>query len=112
MTYRDIVLIRSGGDISSGIIERLYKCGFKVVVLETGNPSSIRREVSFSEAVYRKKMTINGITSVLADGIEEMEKILENNEMSHSCKAKPAKPRTPQRFKSGSAGTKTGTGSR
>jgi len=81
MTYRDIVLIRSGGDISSGIIERLYKCGFKVVILETGNPSSIRREVSFGEAVYRKKMTINGITSVLADGIEEMEKILENNEI-------------------------------
>ena len=54
MIYRDIVLIRSGGDISSGIIERLYKCGFKVVVLETGNPSSIRREVSFGEAVYRK----------------------------------------------------------
>ena len=81
MIYRDIVLIRSGGDISSGIIERLYKCGFKVVVLETGNPSSIRREVSFGEAVYRKKMTINGITSVLADGIEEMEKILENNEI-------------------------------
>ena len=81
MIYRDIVLIRSGGDISSGIIERLYKCGFKVVVLETGNPSSIRREVSFGEAVYRKKMTINGLTSVLADGIEEMEKILENNEI-------------------------------
>ena len=66
MTYRDIVLIRSGGDISSGIIERLYKCGFKVVILETGNPSSIRREVSFGEAVY---------------SIEEMEKILENNEI-------------------------------
>ena len=81
MTYRDIVLIRSGGDISSGIIERLHKCGFKVVVLETGNPSSIRREVSFGEAVYRKKMTINGLTSVLADGIEEMEKILENDEI-------------------------------
>ena len=81
MIYRDIVLIRSGGDISSGIIERLYKCGFKVVVLETGNPSSIRREVSFGEAVYRKKMTINGLTSVLADGIEEMEKILENDEI-------------------------------
>ena len=81
MIYRDIVLIRSGGDISSGIIERLYKCGFKVVVLETGNPSSIRREVSFGEAVYRKKMTINGLTSVLADNIEEMEKILENDEI-------------------------------
>ena len=81
MTYRDIVLIRSGGDISSGIIERLHKCGFKVVVLETGNPSSIRREVSFGEAVYRKKMTINGLTSVLVDSIEEMEKILENDEI-------------------------------
>ncbi len=81
MIYRDIVLIRSGGDISSGIIERLHKCGFKVVVLETGNPSSIRREVCFGEAVYRKRMTIDGLTSVLVDNIEEMEETLERREI-------------------------------
>ena len=81
MIYRDIVLIRSGGDISSGIIERLHKCGFKVVVLETGNPSSIRREVCFGEAVYRKRMTIDGLTSVLVDNIEEMEETLERSEI-------------------------------
>ena len=81
MEYRNIVLIRSGGDISSGIIQRLYKCGFKVIVLEIANPSSIRREVCFGEAVYRKKMTIDGITSVLVNNIDEMEKALEIGEI-------------------------------
>ena len=81
MEYRNIVLIRSGGDISSGIIQRLYKCGFKVIVLEIANPSSIRREVCFGEAVYRKKMTIDGITSVLVNNIDEMEKALETGEI-------------------------------
>ena len=77
MEYRDIVIIRSGGDIASGIIERLHKCGFKVVVLEVENPSSIRRNVCFGEAVYKKSMTINGLTSNLANDINEMEKIIQ-----------------------------------
>lgn len=81
MKYSDIVLIRSGGDISSGIIERLYNCGFKVVVLEIGNPSSIRREVCFGEAVYRKRMTIGNLTSVLVEGIKEMEAALAEGEI-------------------------------
>ena len=81
MKYSDIVLIRSGGDISSGIIDRLYNCGFKVVVLEIENPSSIRREVCFGEAVYRKRMTIGNLTSVLVKGIKEMEAALAEGEI-------------------------------
>ena len=31
---RDLVVVRGGGDIASGTIHKLHKCGFKVVILE------------------------------------------------------------------------------
>lgn len=68
---KNIVVIRSGGDIASGSIQRLHNVGFKIIILEIANPSSIRREVCYGEAVYRKKMTIEGITSKLVDNLEE-----------------------------------------
>ena len=48
----DIVVVRGAGDLASGVILRLMRAGYKVVALETDKPTSIRRTVSFSEAVY------------------------------------------------------------
>lgn len=79
--YSNIILVRSGGDIASGIIQRLYNVGFKIIILEIENPSSIRREVCFGEAVYRGEMEIEGIKSKLAKNLEEAYKILENGEI-------------------------------
>ena len=39
----NLVIVRGGGDIATGTIYKLHKCGFKVLVLETENPSAIRR---------------------------------------------------------------------
>ena len=30
----DIIVVRGGGDIATGTIHKLYRCGFKVVILE------------------------------------------------------------------------------
>lgn len=48
----DIIIVRGGGDIASGIIQKLHSSGFRVLVLEIENPTSIRRTVSFSEAIF------------------------------------------------------------
>ena len=40
----DIIVVRGGGDIASGAIQKLYRSGFKVIVLETEKPSAIRRK--------------------------------------------------------------------
>ncbi len=69
----NLVIVRSGGDIASGIIQRLFNIGFKVIILEISNPSSIRREVCFGEAVYRGEMTIENITSKLVKDVNEIE---------------------------------------
>ncbi|CAB1254920.1 selenium-dependent molybdenum cofactor biosynthesis protein YqeB [Clostridium sp. MT-14] len=68
----DIVIIRGGGDIASGTVQKLHRCGFKVLVLEVKNPTSIRRLVSFSEAIYEGKITIEGITAVYAKNMKNI----------------------------------------
>lgn len=57
----DIIVVRGGGDIASGAIQKLHRSGFKVLVLEIEKPSVIRRKVAFCEAVYEKDIEIEGI---------------------------------------------------
>lgn len=69
-----LVVIRGAGDIASGVIYKLYKAGFRILALEVENPSSIRRTVSFSEAIYKNEQTIEGITAKRVFNIFEIEK--------------------------------------
>lgn len=60
---KNLVIVRGGGDIASGTIARLSICGYNVLVLETDQPTAIRRTVSFSDAVYDGKKTVEGVTA-------------------------------------------------
>ncbi|MBQ4004390.1 MAG: molybdenum hydroxylase, partial [Firmicutes bacterium] len=62
----DLVVVRGAGDLATGTIHALVSAGYPVVALEVPQPSSIRREVSFSEAVYDGEKSVEGITAVLA----------------------------------------------
>lgn len=62
---KNLVIVRGGGDIATGTIHKLHSCGLKVLVLETEKPSSIRRRVSFSEAVYEGETSVEGTKAVL-----------------------------------------------
>lgn len=44
----NVVIIRGGGDLASGTIHRLYRCGYRLLVLECEKPTAIRRMVSFA----------------------------------------------------------------
>lgn len=68
----EVVIIKSGGDIASGIIQKLHRTGFRVLVLEIEKPTSIRRTVCFSEAIYNGRMELEGVTSVLVKSIVEI----------------------------------------
>lgn len=72
----ELVIVRGGGDIASGTIMKLYKCGYSVLVLEIPSPSSIRRNVSFSEAVYEGSQTVEDVTCYLASNIDEAKEFL------------------------------------
>lgn len=78
---KEIVIVRGGGDIASGVIQKLYRCGFKVLVLEIENPTCIRRAVSFSEALFEDEIEVEGITGVKVSDIEEIEDAWKNNKV-------------------------------
>ncbi|MCF0229829.1 MAG: EF2563 family selenium-dependent molybdenum hydroxylase system protein [Parasporobacterium sp.] len=77
-----LVIVRGGGDIASGTIYKLKKCGFSVLILETGNPSAIRRNVAFSEAVYQGSQTIEDMTCYLADSREQAREFLQEGRLT------------------------------
>lgn len=60
-----LVLLRGGGDLASGIALRLHHAGFQVVIAELAQPLSVRRAVSFSEAVYAGRQTVEDVAAQL-----------------------------------------------
>lgn len=75
---KDIIIVRGGGDVASGTINKLHRCGFYVLVLEIPMPTAIRRRVCYGEAVYEGKVTLEGITAVLSNSFEDVKKNWEN----------------------------------
>lgn len=60
-----IILLRGGGDLASGVALRLHRSGFRVVITELPQPLAVRRTVSFAEAAYEGKHTVEGVTGRL-----------------------------------------------
>lgn len=58
---RERILVRGGGDIATGTIYHLHRCGFRVLILECARPSAIRRRVAFCEAVYDGMTEVEGV---------------------------------------------------
>ena len=75
------VIVRGGGDLASGVIHRLHRCGYRVLILECEKPSAIRRKVAFCEAVYDGTAVVEGVLCRRADSLEECEKIWQAGEL-------------------------------
>ena len=72
----DLVVIRGGGDIGTGVALRLFNSGFEVVITEIAIPRVIRREVAFAPAVCNHHMTVEGVRGVNAVTVEEIVNLL------------------------------------
>ena len=79
---KDLILVRGGGDLATGTIYKLKKCGFPVLILEVPAPSAIRRNVAFSEAVYLGEQTVEDMTCYLADSAEQAEEFLREEKLT------------------------------
>lgn len=75
------VVVRGGGDLGTGVIYRLTKAGFPVVVLELPGPRVIRRTVAFASAVFDGQITIDGLTARCIDDITGVPEILATGEI-------------------------------
>ena len=70
MFNKKLVILRGGGDIASGIAYVLHNAGFNIIITEIDEPTSIRRKVSFSEAIYDKETVVEDIKCIRIDNIE------------------------------------------
>ncbi|GHS99198.1 hypothetical protein AGMMS50276_22390 [Synergistales bacterium] len=52
-----LAIVRGGGDLATGIVYRLWKIGFTILVLETSRPTVIRRPVSVAQAIFERERT-------------------------------------------------------
>jgi xanthine dehydrogenase accessory factor len=61
MPNKPLILLRGGGDLASGVALRLQRAGLRVVITELAQPLAVRRTVSFAEAVYEGRHTVEGV---------------------------------------------------
>lgn len=70
------ILIKGAGDLATGIGCRLYRCGFEVLMTEIPVPTTVRRTVAFSRAVYEKTAVVEEIAAVFCEGWEQVLQVL------------------------------------
>lgn len=76
-----IILIKGGGEMASGVAQRLVRSGFRVCITEIPEPLAVRREVSFCEAVFTGRTEVEGLVGRRVSGKEEVQRCWENREV-------------------------------
>ncbi len=73
----NLVVVRGAGDLATGVIVRLVKAGYRVCALEVEEPTTIRRTVAFSEAMYRGEVTLDSVTARRVETDQEAKTLLD-----------------------------------
>ena len=74
------ILIKGAGDLATGIAVRLFRCGYNILMTDIAVPTTVRRTVAFSRAVYDGHCEVEGIEGVLANEQQEAERQLQQIE--------------------------------
>ena len=83
MTYgMGRVLIKGSGDLASGIALRLHRAGFRILMTDIAVPTTVRRTVAFSPAVYQGHMQVEDVTGVLCDSVKVAEQEIQNGNIA------------------------------
>ncbi|MHB8910694.1 MAG: selenium-dependent molybdenum cofactor biosynthesis protein YqeB [Syntrophales bacterium] len=76
-----IILIKGGGEMASGVAQRLVRSGFRVCLTEIAEPLAVRRAVSFCEAVFTGRTEVEGLAARRVSGIDEVRRCWEDGEV-------------------------------
>ncbi|MDL2258701.1 EF2563 family selenium-dependent molybdenum hydroxylase system protein [Eubacteriales bacterium OttesenSCG-928-K08] len=67
-----LVVVRGGGDLATGVIQKLHRVGFKLLVLEVEQPLAIRRSVAICEAMYDGFANVEDIAARRISDLDEI----------------------------------------
>ena len=76
-----IILVKGGGEMASGVVQRLARSGFRVCITEIPEPLAVRRGVSFCEAVFEERTEVEGLVAKRVSGREEILRTWQNGEV-------------------------------
>jgi xanthine dehydrogenase accessory factor len=64
MLFADhLIIVRGGGDLATGVVARLHRSGFPVIVLELDPPLAVRRTVAVATAVTEGEARVEDVVA-------------------------------------------------
>ena len=76
-----LIIVRGGGDLATGVVQALFQAGFRILILETGRPSAIRRQVALCEAVYDGRAVVENLTCRRCASIDDLPAVWDRQEI-------------------------------
>jgi xanthine dehydrogenase accessory factor len=82
MLFADhLIIVRGGGDLGTGVVYRLHKAGFPVLVLELANPLVVRRKVALATAVPEGGIQIEDLCGCRVEDVAEARAVIERGDI-------------------------------
>ncbi|MGI9607433.1 MAG: selenium-dependent molybdenum cofactor biosynthesis protein YqeB [Acidimicrobiales bacterium] len=77
----ELCVVRGGGDLATGVVWRLTRAGWPVIVCELSEPLTVRRLVAMSSAVFDEEIEVEGMVGRLAETPEAAVEIARSGEV-------------------------------
>ena len=90
-----LVVIRGGGDLATGVVYRLHQAGFPIIVLELARPFVVRRQVAVATAVLQNNITIETLHAQLTHTLAEALQLAQTTRIIPALIAPHFSPLTP-----------------
>lgn len=71
-----MILIKGAGDLASAVAVRLHRAGYDVAMTEIARPTTVRRTVAFSPAVYEGHAKVEDVEAILVKSPEDAKRIM------------------------------------
>ncbi len=66
------VLVRGTGDVGSAVALRLFTSGYAVVMHDDPAPTTTRRKMAFSDAIFDGRAVLEGVAALRMDGLDNL----------------------------------------
>lgn len=80
--YPNLIIFRGGGDVATGSIQKIFRVGYPIIVLEMPFPTTVRKTVALSEAVYLGEVQIEDVPAKLCHNYKEAFQAIENKKVA------------------------------
>ncbi len=71
------IYIRGAGDLATGIACRLYESGFQIMMTDLKVPTTVRRTVAFSPAIYMGETIVEGKKGTFCSSCDEVNRVFD-----------------------------------